>query len=535
MTAHPAIDPARFPDPSEIDESYVPRNEAEFTWACQSWRWRIYSGWLYKIIVKSEDPDDPGTVQPFIPNGAQRDFLDDLALRNVILKARQLGFTTLIAILWLDHALWHENQRVGIIAHSLDDAGVIFRDKVRFAYDQLPGFLREKMPLRTANKSELVFDHNNSAIRVSTSMRSGTINRLHVSEMGKIAAKFPDKATEIVTGSLPAVPHDGIAIIESTAEGQAGEFYKIATRAQELHQSKAWAGGLQWRFHFFPWWTDPAYSANPDHARMTDDDQAYFDQIEDEQGTLLSMRQRAWYVMKRDDEMGGDHAKMWREYPSKPEECWQQSTEGRFYAKQLAMARVGGRIKVFEYEPEYPTLGFWDIGSRDGAGLWLMQKVDGERRFLKYIENWFSGFATTIDEAVETRFRITQMYLPHDAEQTRQTNDGVLAPVDILREMMPAWQWIIVPRVATLELGIEITRKHFAKAVFHAEGCKQGLIHLSNYQQRWNSTIGAWAPEHLKNEATEAADSFRQWAQMEENGLFQETKGRTRYPSARVV
>jgi hypothetical protein len=233
--------------------------------------------------------------------------------------------------------------------------------------------------------------------------------------------------------------------------------------------------------------------------------------------------------------MGGDHAKMWREYPSTPDECWQQSTDGRFYAKQLAMTRVAGRIRIFDHEPEYPVLGFWDIGSRDGTGLWLMQKVDGERRFLKYIENWFQGFATTIDEAVATGYRITQMYLPHDAEQERQTRDGKISAKMILEKMMPQWDWIIVPQVPTLEVGIEITRKHFAKAIFHAEGCKEGLIHLGNYQQRWNSAVGAWAPEHLKNEATEAADSFRQWAQMEEHGLFQETKGRSRYPSARVV
>jgi hypothetical protein len=535
MNAMPAPKPVgNFPPIHEIDETFAPQSEEEFLWACRSWRWRIYSGWLYKIIVKSEDPDDPGQVQPFIPNGAQRAFLDEMGRRNVILKARQLGFTTLIAILWLDHALWHDNQRVGIIAHSLDDAGVIFRDKVRFAYDQLPEFLREKMPLRTANKSELVFEHNNSAIRVSTSMRSGTINRLHVSEMGKIAAKYPDKAEEIVTGSLPAVPADGIAIVESTAEGQSGEFYKIAKRAQELHEQGAWKGN-QWKFHFFPWFTDPAYVANPDHAVISEDDHAYFDKIEDAAGVLLSMKQRAWYVMKRDDEMGGDHAKMWREYPSTPEECWQQSTEGRFYARQLAMTRVGNRIRLFEYEPEYPVLGFWDIGSRDGTGVWLMQKIDVERRFLKYIENWFQGFSTTINEVVETKFRVTQMYLPHDAEDERQTADGKISPKQILETMMPTWDWIIVPRVATLETGIEITRKHFAKAVFHAEGCKNGIIHLGNYQQRWNKAVGAWAPEHLKNEATEAADSFRQWAQMEEHGLFQETKGRSRHPRASVV
>lgn len=528
------LDPARFPPVEEIDESFRPETEAEFLWACQSWRWRIFSGYLYKIIVKSDDPDDPGLVRPFIPNRAQRELADNLAPRNIIAKARQLGFSTFISILWLDQALWHDNQRVGIIAHSLDDAAVIFRDKVRFAYDQLPAFLRERMPVKTANKSEIVFAHNNSSVRVSTSLRSGTYNRLHVSEMGKIAAKFPDKAEEIVTGSFPAVPLDGIIVVESTAEGRSGEFYKLATRAHEIQQEDSWTP-TKFKLHFFPWWQEPAYVANPSHVRITADDHAYFDKIEDEVGTILTMPQRAWYVAKRDDEFGGDHAKMWREMPSTFEECFQESTEGRYFARQLATARVTGRVREFEYDPEYPVLGFWDIGQRDGTGCWLMQRVDNERRFLKYIENWGQGYSTTIDEAVATGFRITQMYLPHDAEQKRQSKDGVIAPVEILRELMPGWDWIVLDPVANLGTGIEITRRHFAKAVFHPVGCKEGLIHLGNYQKRWNSQIGFWAPEPLKNEATEAADAFRQWAQAEEAGLFQETKGRTRYPSARIV
>ncbi len=46
---------------------------------------------------------------PFKPNHAQIKFLDRLWYRNIILKARQLGFTTLICVLWLDHALFNAN------------------------------------------------------------------------------------------------------------------------------------------------------------------------------------------------------------------------------------------------------------------------------------------------------------------------------------------------------------------------------------------------------------------------------------------
>ena len=62
--------------------------------------WRITSGVIYKIITKGDD-DDESLVVDFIPNRAQRKMLKRIWYRNNILKARQLGFTTLVAILWL--------------------------------------------------------------------------------------------------------------------------------------------------------------------------------------------------------------------------------------------------------------------------------------------------------------------------------------------------------------------------------------------------------------------------------------------------
>src|SRR3546814_17377600 len=108
------------------------------------------------------------------------------------------------------------------------------------------------MPLARDSANELLFAHNNSSIRVATSMRSGTIHRLHVSELGKICAKFPDKAHEVVTGTLPAVPLDGIAIIASTAEGQAGEFYTMTPRAIGTSHATAQLSPRDHRIHFIP-------------------------------------------------------------------------------------------------------------------------------------------------------------------------------------------------------------------------------------------------------------------------------------------
>ncbi|QCP84337.1 terminase [Cereibacter sphaeroides] len=499
--------------PVEVDPAFVPQTAEDWAACLRSPRWRLFSGQLYKIMVKG-DEDTEGHVMPFIPNQAQREFIDALHYRNVILKARQLGFTTVIAIMWLDHALFVPDQRVGIIAHSLEDAATIFRDKVKFAYQNLPEPIRERMPLARDSAKELWFAHNNSAIRVATSMRSGTIHRLHVSEMGKIAAKFPEKAKEIVTGSLPAVPLTGIAIIESTAEGQSGAFYDIATRAEALAQIGKLLADTEWKFHFFPWWRDPGYQVDPTGILITPADAAYFAEVEAETGTKISPRQRAWYIAKRENDFAGDGEKMWQEMPSTSAECWRKSTEGTFYAPQLARARVQGRISRVPYIEQVRVNTFWDIGAGDGTAIWLHQYVGTQDRFIGFMEGWGEGYSHFVRRLRETGYIFGGMFLPHDATHERQVADRIAAPLDMLSELAPDWTWHIVPRVETIQHGIDLTRAKFGQAWFDAEACKAGLDHLGLYRKKWNQRLGVWSHEPEKLEGhSEAADAFRQWAQ----------------------
>ncbi len=504
------------PAPAEIDETFAPETAEEWEAALQSWRWRIFSGRLYKIMTK-DDEHQEGSVVPFIPNGPQRKFISRLHYRNVILKARQAGFTTLIAILWLDHAMFTADQRVGIIAHSLEDAGVIFRDKVKFAYENLPDEVQALCPIKTKNKSEIHF-WNNSSIRVATSMRSGTIHRLHISEMGKIGAKYPQKAKEITNGSLPAVPQTGIAVIESTAEGKAGEFFEIATRAEKraANVNGPPLGVAEYRFHFFPWFVTPEYALQDprDHPPMTATDHEYFDGVERDMGVRLSLAQRAWYVAKREYEQSGDQESMWREYPSTPSECWQKSTEGSFYAPQVSRARVEGRIGVVRHVSNVPVHTFWDIGAGDGTGIWCMQYVGVQHRFIAYIEDWARGYEHYVKTLRDTGWLFGRMHLPHDATHQRQMATTIASPLDMLHDLAPDWDWYVVDRVPDLSHGINLTRSKFSEAYFDEQGCRAGLDHLELYHKKWNARVGAYSEEPEKLDGhSEAADALRQWAQ----------------------
>jgi len=478
--------------------------------------WRICSGALYKIIVKTKVSDGESAeslVIPFKPNRAQRRFIKRLWGRNLILKARQLGFTTLIAIIWLDHALFNENVRCGIIAQNREAAEVIFRDKVKFAYDNLPPALREAMPLARDSASELLFAHNNSSVRVGTSMRSGTLHRLHISEFGKICAESPKKAAEVMTGSIPAVPLDGgILVIESTAEGREGDFYELTQTALGQQQAGKVLNERDYRLHFFAWWAAPEYEMNPDSVLITDKDHEYFDALEAKIGQAIPPEKRAWYVATRNADFKSKPERMWQEYPSTPEEAFQKSTEGTYYVAEMALARKQGRITVVPWEKSIPVNTFWDIGLNDEMAIWFHQRIGMQNRFIRYYENSGETFSHYVNYMQGLGYVWGRHYLPHDGDTKRLGTVQNWTPKQMLEDL-GLRNIEIVERIDRVQTGIQMVRDVFGSCWFDEKDCSEGLIHLENYRKEWDARLGVWKDEPRHDKASNGSDAFRGFAQ----------------------
>lgn len=480
--------------------------------------WRLSN--LYKIITKGDDDDKEGLVVTFKPNRAQRRFIKRLWHRNVILKARQLGFTTLICLMWLDFALFSkEPVRCGIIAQDRETAESLFKDKVKFAYDHLPDELRELMPLAKDSASELRFAHNGSAIRVATSVRGGTIHRLHISEHGKICAKYPDKAREIKRGSIPAVPKTGILVIESTAEGREGDFYDTTQAAMASEQSGKRLGLKDYRFHFFPWWQEENYRLDTAGVIITREDSEYFDKVESVTGTKLDPEQRAWWVTTRDSEFSGEDEAMWQEYPSYPEEAFQVSTEGCYYNKQIAAARKQKRVGVYPHIPNLPVYTFWDIGQNDETAIWCMQRTGAEYRLINYYEKSDEPFSHFVKWLQDTGYIFGSHGLPHDAAHKRQQGTRNQSAQEMLEDLGLRNTYII-PRISETMIGINQTRDIFSQCTFDEAQTKEGFTHLELYRKEWDQKAGCWKDLPRHDTHSNGADAFRQMAQAITAGLL---------------
>ena len=113
--------------------------------------WRLDN--LYWIVNKD------AKAVPFTMNDQQRDFIANLWHRNLILKARQLGFSTLMQVLELDQAMFNRDFNCVVIADTLPNAGKLFK-KVEFAYEHLPDLIKAMFPIIKKNQgSEIVFGH----------------------------------------------------------------------------------------------------------------------------------------------------------------------------------------------------------------------------------------------------------------------------------------------------------------------------------------------------------------------------------------
>lgn len=458
-------------------------------------------------------------VMPFMPNCAQRRFIKRLWHRNLILKARQLGFTTLIAILWLDHALFNGNQRCGIIAQDRETAEAIFRDKVKFAYENLPEEIRERFPLARDSAVELLFAHNNSSVRVATSVRGGTIHRLHVSEFGKICAKYPDKAQEVVTGSIPAVPTNGILVIESTAEGRQGEFFEMSQQAEAKHLSKKELSPRDYRFHFYAWWQEPKYRLPADSIDVTAEEADYFDRIERAMDCRIEPDQRAWYVATKRADFQGREERMWQEYPSTPGEAFQVSTEGHYYAKDMLEIRKRGgitRVPVLDL----PVNTFWDIGNSDGCSAWFHQDLRGEDRFIDYYEAHGEDLRHYVAQLQARGYVFGTHFLPHDAAH-RRLGDYNRSTLEMLQALMPGQRFVVVPRITELIVGVQLTRKHMKGCYIDETRCQLGISRLEGYRKKFSRADNRFTDQPDKaNGCTEGADAFRQWAQARELNML---------------
>lgn len=289
--------------------------------------------------------DKAGSIIDFTLNEPQQRLYDIIKeqrklkkpVRIIILKARQMGFSTLTESILFKETATKFNINTGIIAHKEEATTNLFNMSKRM-YANLPEEM--KPSLKNSNAKELIFDNYEgtglkSKIKCMTAGsdgvgRSDTFNNLHISEL---AFWVGDKKATM-TGLLQAVPNlpNTMIIIESTANGF--EYYK-----------DLWDMAVNGESDFIPlfvgWNELKEYQMPYTGFELTEEEKKLQELYN------ISLEQLTWRRWCIANNCGGDVEQFKQEYPINPQEAF-LSTGNCIFNKENVIARLQSTPKVLK-------------------------------------------------------------------------------------------------------------------------------------------------------------------------------------------
>ena len=277
-------------------------------------------------------------------NAIKSQYDNNKPIRIIVLKARQIGFSTLTESIIFKNTATKFNVNAGIITHKEEATTNLFNMSKRM-YDNLPDDM--KPSLKRSNAKELIFDNDEgtglkSKIKCMTAGSSGvgrsdTFNYLHISEL----AFWGNNAKETTIGLFQAVPNlpNTMIVIESTANGF--EYFK-----------ELWDMAVKGESDFIPvfvGWNELDDYKMPYTGFELTDYEKNLQRIYN-----LSLEQLSWRRWCIKNNCGGDEQQFKQEYPINPQEAF-ISSGNCVFDKEIVINRIQElskpiRVGYFDYK-----------------------------------------------------------------------------------------------------------------------------------------------------------------------------------------
>jgi len=457
-------------------------------------KWRLNN--LYRIVDRNSNSI------PFKLNSVQTNVLENLHSRNLILKARQLGMSTFAVLYLLDETLFNDNLSSGIVSYSLEHAQHIFKRIIGHALDTLPKELKSFTGVVQRSAREISFN-NGSSLRVDTTLRGGSYPLVLISEFGKTCARNPQKAEEVITGTLQSVPRDGKVIIESTGEGNEGYYADMVMEAHRRGNENL--SPLDYYLFFYSWLEEPSYTLTEKinyDVSLTD----YFNKIEKETGKVITQGQRNWYAVQ--SKILGDKIK--QEFPSTVSESFLSSSDAFYFAEAITKAYSDNRCLFTNlYDALLPVYVAMDIGVNDLTVMVFFQVAHGEIRVIDYYEDKNKGvdfYAKFLLQ--DKKYLYHTIFLPHDSVKRDALDVTNTYERDFRRLFSSTGTRFHVLTRMDKQLAISHAKIKLDRCVFNISRVKPFLDKVYKYRKKWNESTGRYLEEPYHNDASNYADCF---------------------------
>lgn len=461
--------------------------------------WRLNN--FYRIIDKNSDSI------PFKLNVIQSRVASTLHTRNLICKPRQIGMSTMSVLYLLDEVLWSENLNAGIVSYSLEHAQHIFKKIIGHALDTMPKPFMPYLGIKSRSAREITFQ-NGGSIRVDTSLRGGSYPLTLISEFGKTCARNPQKAEEVVTGTIQAVPINGRLIIESTMEGSDGYFADMIQQAMLRGNDNLSA--LEYKLFFFPWFDDPTYLLEEKieyDVSLSD----YFKEIQSATGAILTEPQRHWYTIQK--RTLGEKIK--QEFPSTIEEAFLSSSDAYYFSEAIARANKDNRcLHTSLYDALLPVYVAMDIGINDLTVIIFFQLAHGEIRVIDYYEDKnkdVSFYARFLLQ--DKKYIYHTIFLPHDSVKRDILDISNTFERDFRRLFSHTSTKFHVLKKIDKQVSISHARIKLDRCVFNMQRVKKLVEHLSKYRKKWSEPLGRYLEDPQHDIHSDYSDAYQYLSQ----------------------
>ena len=267
----------------------------------------LFANEQLRIITK----DASKGFVPFVFNDAQKYINEELEkqrektgkVRAIILKARQQGISTYCAARVFWKTYFAPYTKSVVMAHDSATSDALF-NMSRNLIDNMD----EPPTLQKSNAKEILFEHNKSGYRLYTagSKEAGRGTTPTIAHLSEVA--FWQFDEQILAGLFQGISQadDTEVILESTANGASGEFYRLYQGAMR--------GENEYLPIFLPWYITPEYYREaPEGMELTEEEELLQEEYE------LNEDQLYWRRLKLGE--SGDK-KFIQEYPASAEEAF---------------------------------------------------------------------------------------------------------------------------------------------------------------------------------------------------------------------
>lgn len=463
--------------------------------------WRLDN--LYTIQPKS------GPKKIMKLNGAQRKILQQYKhLRKIILKIRQTGVSTLYLAYNLDDCITIPGFNAGIQSYGQDESDKL-AERARLMWEDLDPNVKGMLGVKLISDNAKGMMFSNGSILKIGNFRGDTLQSLHVSELAKIAKRYPEKAEEIKTGAFQAVSSDNRITVEGTAEGPFGMFFEMWELAYAIQKAGHKHSPLEFQAIFISWLEDPDCNMAdtpfvPDNKQyILRDLEIYWEGLEKKLGIILEASQKNWYLAKKLELA----SKMKQEYPATPEEAFEQSIEGTYYKVQYEAMLMEGRLGSFTVYKGWPIDVVFDLGINDEFFILFGQQQ--QDRYLIFAEYSNTGqgldFYVAIINALCEKMGVEVRYVfaPHDIS-VKELGTG-RTRLEVLNSLGVNPQ--VLPKLSIVD-GINAV-KEFLKVAYIDYECKNLILAIQNYRKQYDEKLGMYLDRPVHDKFSHATDCLR--------------------------